>query len=327
MDEMVKIRAEVVKDTPPVSVVLCTYNGEKFIREQLDSILNQTYPVDELIIQDDGSNDDTLDIIREYQKKYSQIKLYCNESPLGFNYNFSTAFRKASGDYIASCDQDDIWRKDKIEVLIKHIRDNKLIFHNSLLFTSTIDSIIGVKNPSHIVYNELFLALKPFVPGHECFFKRDILSMYESIVVKERNFSYDSLLLIISSVLGSVDFVNEGLVYWRRHPEATSYRIEKHMGSLKGLYLALRAYNDKHKRTIMVRYFRAIKGLPWKDAKDKKIISIMGKGSFMSMCHACILCMMNRKKLYPNYSFIQSCIKSFFTPFYFLRDNTAFVIH
>lgn len=327
MDKMIKKDVGGAKKTPSVSVVLCTYNGAKYIKEQLDSILNQTYPADELIIQDDGSRDATLDIVKGYQKKYPQIKLYCNDNPLGFNYNFSTAFQRASGDYIASCDQDDIWREDKLEILVGNMKDNELLFHNSLLFTSTPEKIIGAKNAPDIVYNELYLALKPFVPGHECFFKRDILPMYKSVVDKERDISYDSLLLIISSVIGSVDFVNEGLVYWRRHPEATSYHVDSHLSPLKGLYLALQSYNDKHKRNIMVRYFRAIRSLPWKDARDEKIISTLGKGSFISMCHACILCLMSRKKLYPNRSFVQSCIKSFFTPFYLLRDNTAFLIH
>lgn len=75
-----------------VSVVMCTYNGEKYLREQIESILNQTCPVYELIIQDDRSTDRTVEIVREYQQKDSRVKLFVNEQSLGFNYNFSTAF-------------------------------------------------------------------------------------------------------------------------------------------------------------------------------------------------------------------------------------------
>ena len=63
-----------------VSIVICTYNGAKYIREQLDSIVNQTYPIFELIIQDDSSTDETISICREYAEKYSFIKPYINES-------------------------------------------------------------------------------------------------------------------------------------------------------------------------------------------------------------------------------------------------------
>lgn len=99
-----------------ISVVMCTYNGDKYLEQQIDSILCQTYPIHELIIQDDCSTDRTVTIIEAYQKRDPRVKLYINEAPLGFNYNFSSAFAKAEGEYIASSDQDDIWRPDKIEI-------------------------------------------------------------------------------------------------------------------------------------------------------------------------------------------------------------------
>lgn len=92
-----------------VSVVLCTYNGEKYIREQLESIVSQTYPIHELLIQDDCSTDATPLIIEEYKEKYPFIRFYRNKNNLGFNRNFWKAFEKVTGDYIAISDQDDIW--------------------------------------------------------------------------------------------------------------------------------------------------------------------------------------------------------------------------
>lgn len=94
-----------------ISVVMCTYNGDKYLEQQIDSILCQTYPIHELIIQDDCSTDRTVTIIEAYQKRDPRVKLYINEAPLGFNYNFSSAFAKAEGEYIASSDQDDIWHR------------------------------------------------------------------------------------------------------------------------------------------------------------------------------------------------------------------------
>lgn len=71
-----------------ISVVMCTYNGDKYLEQQIDSILCQTYPIHELIIQDDCSTDRTVTIIEAYQKRDPRVKLYINEAPLGFNYNF-----------------------------------------------------------------------------------------------------------------------------------------------------------------------------------------------------------------------------------------------
>ena len=92
-----------------ISIAMATYNGEKFLRYMLDSILSQTYQDIELIICDDNSSDSTCLILKEYEKNNSRIKLYFNESNLGFIKNFEKAISLCSGDYIALSDQDDIW--------------------------------------------------------------------------------------------------------------------------------------------------------------------------------------------------------------------------
>ena len=107
-----------------VSVVMCTYNGAKYIRQQLDSIIAQKYPIEEVIIQDDGSNDGTIEIVEEYSARYPYIHLYRNEVNKGFNMNFITAFQRAKTDFVAISDQDDIWFADKIEKQVEAIGDN-----------------------------------------------------------------------------------------------------------------------------------------------------------------------------------------------------------
>ena len=93
-----------------VSVVMCTYNGSRYLREQLDSLMSQTYPLHELIVQDDGSTDGTVAIAEEYRQRYPEanITVFRNSRQLGFNRNFFDACSKASGELIACCDQDDI---------------------------------------------------------------------------------------------------------------------------------------------------------------------------------------------------------------------------
>ena len=91
---------------PTVSVVMATYNGEKYIREQIDSILGQSYPVYELVIQDDCSTDSTLAIAEDYARRYPNVKVFENQRNLGFNLNFQIACMRATGDFVAISDQD-----------------------------------------------------------------------------------------------------------------------------------------------------------------------------------------------------------------------------
>lgn len=102
-----------------ISVVLAVYNGESYIREQLDSLAAQTRPFDELIIRDDLSSDGTLQVVHEWINEHPQynVRLLKSETNLGFIRNFCELLSAAEGDLIFLCDQDDRWHPDKIERL------------------------------------------------------------------------------------------------------------------------------------------------------------------------------------------------------------------
>src|SRR5215468_9284257 len=96
-----------VAGRPLVSIALCTYNGEKFLQKQLDSLLEQTYPNIEIIAVDDASTDNTWRILMNSAKRYSnKLKLYKNEKNLGYSLNFERAIKLCRGDFIALSDQD-----------------------------------------------------------------------------------------------------------------------------------------------------------------------------------------------------------------------------
>ena len=104
-----------------ISIAMTTYNGERFLREQIDSILFQTIAEWELVVCDDCSSDTTWTILNEYGKKDGRIKIYRNETNLGFVKNFEKAVGLCAGEYIALCDQDDVWEKNHLEVLLNNI--------------------------------------------------------------------------------------------------------------------------------------------------------------------------------------------------------------
>lgn len=105
-------------NTPLVSIAMATYNGERFLRIQLDSLLTQTYENFEIVVTDDGSTDGTQAILDEYAKKNPRIKWQKSTRDRGFINNFSEAISLCKGEIIFLCDQDDIWYPEK---LAKHV--------------------------------------------------------------------------------------------------------------------------------------------------------------------------------------------------------------
>lgn len=123
-------------DSPKISVALCTYNGEKYLPAQLDSIIGQSFSPYEIIIVDDGSSDDTLSVLKQYSEKYQNIHLFCNEERLGFVRNFSLAISKTHGDYVALADQDDIWTNNHLEALLQSIGHNAVCVGDAIMIDS-----------------------------------------------------------------------------------------------------------------------------------------------------------------------------------------------
>ena len=133
-----------------ISVALCTFNGENYISQQLDSIFNQSMPVDEVVIFDDCSKDSTFAILKSFAAKYSQIRLFKNNNNIGFRMNFEKALAESKGDYIFFSDQDDIWAKDKVAITVDYLHktgmygvfsDGKLIDGNGKDLKHTLFSI------------------------------------------------------------------------------------------------------------------------------------------------------------------------------------------
>ncbi len=105
-----------------ISVAIATYNGEKFLRDQIDSVLAQSYPNIELVIGDDASSDSTLRIIEDYVQKDARIRVQKNNENIGFLRNFERIIYSCKGKYIAFCDQDDIWERNHLSLLYDEIK-------------------------------------------------------------------------------------------------------------------------------------------------------------------------------------------------------------
>ncbi|WP_281509083.1 glycosyltransferase, partial [Faecalibaculum rodentium] len=102
---------------------MAVYNGEKYLKTQLESILSQTEPVDEIIIVDDGSSDNSVEILRKYSQKDTRFKIFQNRTNLGYKQNFRKAISLCHGDMIFLSDQDDCWFPEKVRTM-KAVMEN-----------------------------------------------------------------------------------------------------------------------------------------------------------------------------------------------------------
>lgn len=113
-----------------ISVAMTTFNGEKYIEKQIESIIHQSLSVDEIIVCDDGSTDRTVELLKKYD-----VTLIQNFQNLGYKLNFKQAMEKCKGDYIFLCDQDDIWEKDKVKDMMHIMESHKNIHVLASSFT------------------------------------------------------------------------------------------------------------------------------------------------------------------------------------------------
>ena len=185
MTEQVSNMAEQVKDSPLVSVILTTYNGEKYIAETLESVLNQTYTNLEIIIVDDASTDNTVQIIKSYNDK--RIKLYSNDKNLGIGHNTNRALSLATGEFIMMQDHDDISSPSRAELQLKCLIDHPdvtgITLHARRFKDTPPLEIYNKLDSYHIdkTANEFNAILIYTYPGHQTlFYRRSILDKLDS---------------------------------------------------------------------------------------------------------------------------------------------------
>ncbi len=140
------------EEKPRLSVVVAAYNGAPFIEEQLDSILNQTYPVDELLIRDDGSTDNTVEVVEKWIENHPDFpaRLIVGDQNLGYIGNFAELLTQATGDWIFLCDQDDRWHLDKVEKMIAAAQE----VPNAKLIASSFEFMNQEGEVYHLPLNE-----------------------------------------------------------------------------------------------------------------------------------------------------------------------------
>ncbi len=209
-----------------VDILLATYNGEQYLREQLDSIMCQTYSNFRLIISDDCSSDSTKEILEEYVEKDKRIIVFSQEKNLGVVKNFEFLLKRVENKYFMFSDQDDIWNENKIKKSIKVIEEtgSDLVYSD----LEVVDSFLNVTYSSYwklkgfykkiVKYNNFeSLYLNNFITGCTMLSKKELIDEVLPLPNTSKFILHDYWIPLILSQKHKITYIEEPLIKYRQH--------------------------------------------------------------------------------------------------------------
>jgi glycosyltransferase involved in cell wall biosynthesis len=282
-----------------VSIIVATYNGEKYLLEQLNSIANQSYKNIEIIICDDDSKDGTKNIIKTFAENNPNVYYYLNVNNVGVNKNFEDGFLKAKGDFIAIADQDDIWLLNKIETQMALFTSQDIVLTHSMSVRFSGNDLPtkkyqNITNPFE--GNDVKkLLLRNSVSGHNIIFRKALL---KQILPIPTGIYYDWWIVQTAAVNGTVAATNKVLAYQRAHDANITVKkrtaINQSLSEYEERKLALNAFltlkglkvNDKLFIEETLKYFSLLNDVQFSEKlyqfllKNKETFFYYKKGLF-----------------------------------------------
>lgn len=247
-----------------LSVAMCTYNGEKYIREQLMSIRNQTLQIDEIVICDDCSEDDTVEIIENLIRQYDlPVRLHVNTWNHGYRKNFEQAICRCSGDIIFLSDQDDIWLPTKVETIIGYFNSNpdkEFVFTNAALvnaagipsYNQTLFDVLGLDKETLDLFDQGYalemLSVYCRVTGATCALRASLIPY---CIPLSNIVAHDEMIAMASAFRNKIGYIAQCLIKYRQHGKQTI-----------GLKMAIRHPGEKWEYTSNI--------MMWHDALIEK---------------------------------------------------------
>lgn len=214
-----------------ISVCIATFNGEKYIKEQLSSILKQLNNSDEVIISDDHSTDNTLEAIQSFND--SRIKIFLNDKEKGYTRNFENALEKASGDIIFLSDQDDVWMDDKVKKSLRLLEENDFVLSDAQVVDNDLKTLaksnFELRNVQHGFLNN-FIRCRYL--GACYVFNKKVLEKSLPFPKNSGYIPHDYWIYMIAISNFRVGVIHEPLIQYRRHNLNTSSGGDKSSNSL-----------------------------------------------------------------------------------------------
>lgn len=229
-----------------VSIAMATYNGARYIGEQIESFISQTHLPDELVITDDGSTDNTLGIVSEFKSKVPfEIRVAKNSNNLGYAGNFNKALSLTSGDLVFLSDQDDVWFSNKIETIcsLAESMEHMMLFMNDAALTDEILNEVGLTKIEQM--DSAGIERSHFVMGCCCAIRRPFLDLV--LPIPDGFSAHDKWLVKIANGLNLRVIIDVVLQYYRRHGDNESLFIAnslKRVNSAQAFYEKLKESKD-----------------------------------------------------------------------------------
>lgn len=228
-----------------VSVALAVYNGEKYLAEQVESILSQTYSDIELVMTDDNSTDGSWKLMTQLSAKDRRIRIYHNEKNLGFQHNFQYAISLCKGDFVALSDQDDVWMPNHLELLLKNIGDKPLACGNNVFIDEEgkslgislkwQESLDWIPEDSMKMFRSIMLFRNPF-QGATMLLRRNFLDI--AMPILDSAPYHDTWLASMACFCGGISYVDEPLLKYRRTANSvTGLRVKRKSKLYKLLFV------------------------------------------------------------------------------------------
>lgn len=210
-----------------IDILLATYNGEKYIKEQIESILNQTYKNIKLIISDDCSKDSTSKILKEYEKKDDRIKLYIQQENLGVVKNIEFLLKKVENKYYMLSDQDDVWLPQKVEKSLEKLKQENadLVFGDlevvdkdlKTIYPSFGDFMLLNKKINKYINSNKLNYLYNCVTGCTILAKKETIEKIIPLPQKSKYLIHDHWIGLMVSIYGKVAYIPEKYIKYRQH--------------------------------------------------------------------------------------------------------------
>jgi glycosyltransferase involved in cell wall biosynthesis len=244
---------------------MAVYNGAAHIREQLDSLANQTQLPFELVVTDDGSTDETADIIEDFARLSSfEVRYFRNPARLGYANNFLHAASLCRADLIAFCDQDDIWEVDKIERCASEFEDSAIVLcvHSATLFGRSIRGQHRVPDfTTRLIYRPLTYYPLVGTCGFAMVFRKNLLEVASApnrLAVApqvEGPLAHDQWIWFLGTVFGSTITVPKSLALYRQHENNTSGSKMQGEAEKRREQLSIPDYSDRGRREEQAAVF------------------------------------------------------------------------
>jgi len=255
------------------SVILATFNGASHIKEQLESLSRQSDLPDEVIIADDASTDETLEIVNAFNDGHAlPIKILKRQGTLGYAKNFSDATMHAENEIILFCDQDDYWEPQKIEIIKKWFAanvDKSLVIHDIKICDENlnvqIDSYLGHLKKNHLTHT--------FIKGCATAARKELTKRAFPIPPSSK-WKHDDRIHAIAKLCGGVGYIEQTLIKHRLHPLQTSGSIINHR-SFIGRFLAHLDENSLKASSAAAAAMRMIPGILTRK-KARELLGIDG---------------------------------------------------